>query len=77
MFLKKFGSDIPVTIQNVEEYIERLIDTIAGSGIEQQINAFREGFNELFAIDDLKILTYTELVALFGVSVEDWTYERK
>ncbi|ORZ03059.1 hypothetical protein BCR43DRAFT_450211 [Syncephalastrum racemosum] len=73
--LKKFGSDIPVTIQNVEEYIDRLIDMIAGSGIEQQINAFREGFNELFAIDDLKILTYTELVALFGVSVEDWTYE--
>lgn len=72
--LKTGGSDIPVTINNVEEYVELLQDTIAGSGISQQIAAFREGFNCLFAIDDLKLLTYSELVSLFGKAEEDWSY---
>jgi E3 ubiquitin-protein ligase TRIP12 len=54
--------------------LELLQDTIAGSGIRQQIDAFKEGFNELFAIDDLKLLTCPELVALFGKSKEDWSY---
>lgn len=72
--LKTGGSEIPVTINNVEEYIELLQDTIAGSGISQQIDAFREGFNCLFAIDDLKLLTYSELVSLFGKADEDWSY---
>ncbi|CAO3655933.1 unnamed protein product [Mucor hiemalis] len=72
--LKTGGSEIPVTINNVEEYIELLQGTIAGSGISQQIEAFREGFNCLFAIDDLKLLTYSELVSLFGKADEDWSY---
>lgn len=72
--LKAGGSDIAVTINNVEEYIDLLQDAIAGSGIAQQINAFREGFNGLFAIDDLKLLTHDELVSLFGKASEDWSY---
>ncbi|KAI9481304.1 MAG: hypothetical protein EXX96DRAFT_502897 [Benjaminiella poitrasii] len=72
--LKADGSEIPVTINNMEEYIHLVSDTIAGSGISQQIAAFREGFNGLFAIDDLKLLTYSELVALFGKAEEDWSY---
>lgn len=72
--LKKGGSDIPVTINNVEEYVELVGDCIAGSGISQQIAAFREGFNCLFAIDDLKLLTHSELVSLFGKAEEDWSY---
>lgn len=58
----------------MEEYIDLLQDAIAGSGISQQINAFREGFNGLFAIDDLKLLTHAELVSLFGKASEDWSY---
>lgn len=72
--LKNGGTEIPVTINNVEEYIELLQDSIAGSGISQQIAAFREGFNCLFAIDDLKLLTHSELVSLFGKAEEDWSY---
>jgi E3 ubiquitin-protein ligase TRIP12 len=49
-------------------------DAIVGSGITRQITAFREGFNGLFAIDDLKLLTHTELVSLFGKADEDWSY---
>lgn len=72
--LKPSGAEIPITINNVEEYVELLQDTIAGSGISQQIAAFREGFNCLFAIDDLKLLTHAELVSLFGKADEDWSY---
>lgn len=52
-------------------------DIVAGSGVKEQINAFREGFNGLFAIDDLRVLTYQELVSLFGASNEDWSYSSK
>ncbi|KAI7870841.1 hypothetical protein BDF14DRAFT_1770296 [Spinellus fusiger] len=72
--LKSGGKEIPVTISNVEEYIELLKDALVGSGISQQLVAFRKGFNGLFAIDDLKVLTYQELVALFGKASEDWSY---
>ncbi|KAI9315172.1 hypothetical protein BX666DRAFT_2019860 [Dichotomocladium elegans] len=72
--LKKMGADIPVTINNIEEYIDLVLDKIVGSGVAKQVDAFRQGFDELFALDDLKILTYSELVSLFGVSSEDWSY---
>ncbi|CAO3632336.1 unnamed protein product [Cunninghamella echinulata] len=75
--LKGGGSNINVTIFNVEEYIQLLADAIAGSGVKEQIKAFREGFNGLFAIDDLKVLTYQELVSLFGSSTEDWSFSGK
>lgn len=71
------GSSVPVTIHNVEEYIERLYDLIMGSGISEQIDAFRRGFDELFAFDDLKILSYEELVSLCGTAKEDWSFESK
>ncbi|KAL0088270.1 hypothetical protein F4703DRAFT_1734681 [Phycomyces blakesleeanus] len=72
--LKPGGSEIPVTINNVEEYVNLLKDSLVGSGIAQQLDVFRKGFNGLFAIDDLKILSHQELVSLFGQSSEDWTY---
>ncbi|GAA5801277.1 hypothetical protein HPULCUR_006723 [Helicostylum pulchrum] len=71
--LKTGGTEIAVTINNVDEYIELLQDSIAGSGIAQQVTAFRQGFNRLFAIDDLKLLTHLELVSLFGKAEEDWS----
>ncbi|KAI8146292.1 hypothetical protein BJV82DRAFT_601246 [Fennellomyces sp. T-0311] len=72
--LKTGGAQIPVTIHNVEEFIEALQDMVAGAGVAKQFEAFRQGFDQLFAIDDLKVLTYSELVSLFGVSTEDWSY---
>ncbi|KAI9024966.1 hypothetical protein CLU79DRAFT_745637 [Phycomyces nitens] len=72
--LKPGGSEIPVTINNVEEYVSLLKDSLVGSGVAQQLDVFRKGFNGLFAIDDLKILSHQELVSLFGKSSEDWSY---
>ncbi|KAG1213610.1 Ubiquitin fusion degradation protein 4 [Rhizopus azygosporus] len=71
--LKPNGSEIPVTIKNVEQYVELVLDAVAGSGVAAQIEAFKEGFNGLFSIEDLKLLTHSELVALFGTSEDDWS----
>ncbi|KAI8332886.1 hypothetical protein BC941DRAFT_435669 [Chlamydoabsidia padenii] len=71
--LKPDGDKIPVTIHNLSNYIDLLLDSIAGSGVSKQIEAFRSGFNDSFQIDDLKILTSEELVSLFGSSDEDWS----
>ncbi|ORX47415.1 hypothetical protein DM01DRAFT_1339048 [Hesseltinella vesiculosa] len=72
--LKRHGSHIAVTIQNIEEYLQLLVDMIAGTGVQEQIGAFRDGFNGLFSMEDLHVLTYQELVSLFGSSDEDWSY---
>ncbi|KAF8935048.1 Ubiquitin fusion degradation protein 4 [Dissophora ornata] len=73
--LKAGGSDIPVTIYNVEEYINLTVDMTVGHGIEAQIAAFKAGFNSVFAIQDLAGFRSEELVGLFGSGEEDWSYE--
>ncbi|KAG2227218.1 hypothetical protein INT45_008462 [Circinella minor] len=73
--LKNNGDNIQVTIQNLEEYLDLVVDKIIGSGIKEQLNMFRQGFNRVFDLNNLKVLTPNELVALFGNSVEDWSYQ--
>ncbi|CAO3599290.1 unnamed protein product [Absidia cylindrospora] len=72
--LKRDGSKTPVTIRSVEDYIQLLGDTITGSGVNEQLSAFRKGFNMLLPLDDLKVLTCQELVSLYCSSSEDWAY---
>ncbi|KAI8088966.1 uncharacterized protein BX664DRAFT_279651 [Halteromyces radiatus] len=71
--LKDEGDKIPVTIHNLANYVDLLVDATVGSGVSKQIDAFRTGFSESFPINDLKILTCDELVSLFGTSDEDWS----
>ncbi|KAF9109166.1 Ubiquitin fusion degradation protein 4 [Mortierella sp. AM989] len=73
--LKSGGSNIPVTIYNVEEYISLTLDFTVGRGIEAQVAAFREGFNNVFSIQNLAGFRSGELVSLFGSGEEDWSYE--
>ena len=72
---KNNGENIQVTIQNLEEYLDLLVDKMIGSGIKEQLDMFRQGFNRVFNVNTLKVLTPNELVALFGNSVEDWSYQ--
>ncbi|KAG0293113.1 Ubiquitin fusion degradation protein 4, partial [Dissophora globulifera] len=75
MELKAGGSNIPVTIYNVDEYIRLTLDLMVGRGVEAQVAAFRAGFNRVFSIQDLAGFRSEELVALFGSGEEDWSYE--
>lgn len=66
-----------VTIDNVNDYMNMLLDMLVGSGVRDQMAMFRKGFSSIFDVDHLKLLTPEELVSLFGNSVEDWSYSSK
>ncbi|KAI0839845.1 HECT-domain-containing protein [Hypoxylon sp. FL0890] len=69
------GSHTPVTIYNVESYLEKVIDMTLGRGVKRQVEAFRNGFSQVFPYSALSAFTPDELVALFGRVEEDWSLE--
>ncbi len=71
------GSNMAVTIENVEEYLQKVIDFTLGSGVRRQVNAFKAGFSQVFPYAALKAFTPDELVMLFGRVEEDWSLESK
>lgn len=73
--LIKDGSNTSVTIENVDLYVDRVVDMTLGSGVRRQVEAFRAGFSQVFAYSSLKTFTPSELVILFGQSKEDWSIE--
>ncbi|KAJ9250841.1 hypothetical protein DTO207G8_5833 [Paecilomyces variotii] len=73
--LIKNGANIPVTIDNVDLYLDRVIDMTLGSGVRRQVDAFRSGFSQVFPYSSLRAFTPNELVMLFGRVEEDWSIE--
>ncbi|GLB41853.1 putative protein with domain Homologous to E6-AP Carboxyl Terminus with [Lyophyllum shimeji] len=73
--LKPGGRDMAVTSENVDEYVNAVLDVILGKGAEIQARAFKEGFSKVFPITDLQAFSADELVMLFGNSEEDWSIE--
>ena len=71
------GSTISVTIDNVEMYLDKVIDMTLGSGVQRQVDAFRTGFTQVFPYSALSAFTPDELVMLFGRIEEDWSLESK
>lgn len=71
------GSNVAVTIDNVDVYVDRVIDMTLGSGVRRQIEAFRAGFSQVFPYSALRTFTPNELVMLFGRVEEDWSIESK
>lgn len=69
------GTDVQLTIENVDLYIERVIDMTLGSGVRRQVDAFRTGFSQVFPFSSLRAFTPNELVMLFGQAEEDWSIE--
>ncbi|KZF20998.1 hypothetical protein L228DRAFT_248745 [Xylona heveae TC161] len=69
------GSNVPVTIENVGQYVERVIDLTLGSGVQKQVKAFTTGFSQVFPYSALSAFTPGELVMLFGRVEEDWSLE--
>jgi E3 ubiquitin-protein ligase TRIP12 len=69
------GEKISVTIDNVELYLEKVLDMTLGSGVQRQVDAFRAGFTQVFPYSALSAFTPDELVMLFGRIEEDWSME--
>ncbi|TQN72180.1 putative ubiquitin fusion degradation protein [Colletotrichum shisoi] len=69
------GGQVRVTIDNVDSYLERVIDMTLGTGVRRQVDAFRTGFSQVFPYSALSAFTPDELVTLFGRVDEDWSLE--
>ena len=69
------GANIPVTIDNVAIYVDKVVDLTLGSGVQRQMEAFKAGFSQVFPYSALRAFTPSELVMLFGRVEEDWTIE--
>ncbi|TPX33519.1 hypothetical protein SmJEL517_g03609 [Synchytrium microbalum] len=68
------GTNVPVTLDNLDLYIDRVTEMTISEGIMKQVNAFRQGFNLVFPISDLKSFTVQELSVMTGGSAEeDWS----
>lgn len=73
--LKDGGRSVPVTLDNLQEYIDSIIRITLRDGVRPLAQKFKEGFSEVFPVYDLHTFTPDELVKLFGDEEEDWTYE--
>jgi hypothetical protein len=68
--LKKGGSDILLTMKNVDEYVNLVYDFIFYRGIDRAVTAFRDGFCLIYNIYNLKCFTSLELEELICGSLE-------
>ena len=60
----------------MEEYINLIYDFIFYKGINKVTEAFKEGFNNIFNINELKCFTSEELEnIIFGNNEQKWIYE--
>lgn len=71
------GANTSVTIHNIGEYVDQVIDLTLGSGVRRQAEAFRAGFSQVFPYSALRAFTPDELVMLFGRVEEDWSLESR
>ncbi|KAJ4306013.1 Ubiquitin fusion degradation protein 4 [Collariella sp. IMI 366227] len=69
------GSQMQVSIDNVDLYLEKVIDMTLGGGVRRQVDAFRAGFSQVFPYSALSAFTPDELCTLFGRVDEDWSLE--
>lgn len=71
--LKKNGKDIPVTIDNLEEYLNNVVQFTLNEGVSRQFQAFKEGFENFFPIQSLEMFYPHEMeLLLCGSSNEKW-----
>ncbi|KAB8346105.1 hypothetical protein FH972_023153 [Carpinus fangiana] len=69
------GADVNVTIDNLGDYVDKVIDFTLVRAVRKQVKAFREGFSQVFPYSALSAFTPDELVMLFGRVDEDWSLE--
>ena len=55
------GDDEVVSIHNAEDYATLLVDLVLDKGIRKQMDAFRNGFNQVFPIERLGAFSAEEV----------------
>ena len=76
ILLKPAGSEVLLTIENLDDYVNRLFDCVIGTGISPYINEFKKGFNIVFPIKNLRCFQSKELEEIVCGSYSDaWDNE--
>uniref|UniRef100_A0A1I7V093 E3 ubiquitin-protein ligase n=1 Tax=Caenorhabditis tropicalis TaxID=1561998 RepID=A0A1I7V093_9PELO len=74
MELVEGGGDIDVTVDNVEQYVEKCEQFYLNTGISSQIRSFREGFDRVFPLSTLRAYSPEEVQRLLsGEQCPEWT----
>uniref|UniRef100_A0A094ZS69 E3 ubiquitin-protein ligase n=1 Tax=Schistosoma haematobium TaxID=6185 RepID=A0A094ZS69_SCHHA len=69
-------SVVPVSIHNIEKYLQLTLGFCLDKGIRKQLDAFKDGFERVLPLHWLALFTGTELGELIaGDSVVHWTRE--
>eukprot|EP01048_Picozoa_sp_COSAG05_P030227 COSAG05_NODE_10382_length_568_cov_1.236674_1_plen_98_part_10 len=71
--LQPDGADKPVTIWNIDEYVEGVLDATLGAGIHSQVLALRAGFEDVLPISVLACFDADELDRLLCGEQNPWT----
>ncbi|XP_054277378.1 E3 ubiquitin-protein ligase Nedd-4-like isoform X2 [Macrosteles quadrilineatus] len=74
--LKPNGANIPINEENKDEYIKLVIEWRFVARVQDQMNAFLDGFNALVPLNLIKIFDENELELLMcgiqNIDVKDW-----
>ncbi|XP_060129069.1 E3 ubiquitin-protein ligase HECTD1 isoform X7 [Zootoca vivipara] len=74
--LKPGGEDELITMDNAEEYVDLMFDFCMHSGIQKQMDAFRDGFNRVFPMEKLSSFSHEEVqMILCGNQSPSWAAE--
>ncbi|KAM9651976.1 E3 ubiquitin-protein ligase HECTD1 isoform 18-T18 [Morphnus guianensis] len=74
--LKPGGDDETVTMDNAEEYVDLMFDFCMHTGIQKQMEAFRDGFNRVFPMEKLSSFSHEEVqMILCGNQSPSWAAE--
>lgn len=70
------GNNIDVTLDNVEDYCEALMNFCVHEGISKQLEAFHSGFSQVFPVNKLAAFTPDEArMMICGEQHPKWTRE--
>ena len=74
--LKPDGLNTLLDANNINEYVNLAFDSFCGSGVQEIIEEFTNGFNCVFPITHLRCFTSKEIEDILSNNhEEDWTYE--
>ena len=64
-----------MTLDNVGEYVQRVVDVSLGEGVRAQLDAFTKGFSGVVGADKLRAFSADEIDTLFNGSQDKWEVE--
>ncbi|XP_046739533.1 E3 ubiquitin-protein ligase HECTD1 isoform X4 [Diprion similis] len=74
--LKEGSANIPVTLDNVHEYVDLTVKYCLERGIARQLDAFKAGFSKVFLMEKLHAFSPEEIRAMLcGEQDPHWTRE--